>query len=204
MRYDVAFLAVALGRDPDDLTRPVADRRMEELNPVGIAVQGRIAAPEFEIGRIRLQRDDARGVERLAEPEAVVAPEATQFDHARSAAGRVQPLDDSAEYELLLRLVVATEDADFWEHSGISGRGFLRSGWNFVSSFGRRREGGSTLTMQLIRTVTAKRQKRLDRKLKEIILARKLEKAYSKKQIMEMYANEVYFGGGRYGIEAAA
>jgi penicillin-binding protein 1A len=100
--------------------------------------------------------------------------------------------------------LVATEDADFWEHSGVSMSGFARSGWNFVTSFGRRREGASTLTMQLIRTVTAKRQKRLDRKLKEIILARKLEKAYSKKQIMEMYANEVYFGGGRYGIEAAA
>lgn len=100
--------------------------------------------------------------------------------------------------------VVATEDADFWGHSGISARGFARAGVNFVTSFGRRREGASTLTMQLIRTVTAKRQKRLDRKLKEIILARKLEKAYSKKQIMEMYANEVYFGGGRYGIEAAA
>jgi len=100
--------------------------------------------------------------------------------------------------------LVATEDTDFWGHSGISIRGFARSGVNFVTSFGRRREGGSTLTMQLIRTVTAKRQKRLDRKLKEIILARKLEKAYSKKQIMEMYANEVYFGGGRYGIEAAA
>jgi penicillin-binding protein 1A len=100
--------------------------------------------------------------------------------------------------------LVATEDTDFWEHSGISARGFARSGWNFVTIFGRRREGASTLTMQLIRTVTAKRQKRLDRKLKEIILARKLEKAYSKKQIMEMYANEVYFGGGRYGIEAAA
>jgi len=100
--------------------------------------------------------------------------------------------------------LVATEDTDFWEHSGISPRGFARSGWNFVTSFGRRREGGSTLTMQLIRNVTARRQKKLDRKLKEIILARKLEKAYSKKQIMEMYANEVYFGGGRYGIEAAS
>ncbi len=65
--------------------------------------------------------------------------------------------------------LVATEDTDFWSHSGISPR-----------------------------------QKRLDRKFKEIILARKIEKAYSKKQIMEMYANEVYFGGGRYGIEAAA
>ena len=58
--------------------------------------------------------------------------------------------------------------------------------------------------MQLVRTVTAKRQRRLDRKLKEIILALKLEKAYTKKQIFEQYANEVYFGGGRYGIEAAA
>lgn len=100
--------------------------------------------------------------------------------------------------------LVATEDSDFWEHNGISPRGLARAGWTIVSSLGRRREGGSTLTMQLIRTVTAKRQIRLDRKLKEMVLARKLEKAYSKKQIMEMYANEVYFGGGRYGIQAAA
>jgi penicillin-binding protein 1A len=100
--------------------------------------------------------------------------------------------------------LVATEDTDFWNHSGISPRGLMRAGVNFVTSFGRRREGASTLTMQLIRTVTSKRQIRLDRKLKEMILARKLEKAYSKKQIMEMYANEVYFGGGRYGIQAAA
>lgn len=100
--------------------------------------------------------------------------------------------------------LVATEDTDFWNHTGVSPRGLARAGVNFVTSFGRRREGASTLTMQLIRTVTSKRQIRLDRKLKEMILARKLEKAYSKKQIMEMYANEVYFGGGRYGIEAAA
>ena len=100
--------------------------------------------------------------------------------------------------------VIATEDSDFMNHSGISGRGFLRAGFNFFTSFGRRREGASTLTMQLVRTVTAKRQRRVDRKLKEIILARKLEKAYTKKQIFEQYANEVYFGGGRYGIEAAS
>jgi penicillin-binding protein 1A len=100
--------------------------------------------------------------------------------------------------------VIATEDADFMNHGGISARGVLRAGFNFVTSFGQRREGASTLTMQLVRTVTAKRQRRLDRKLKEIILAQKLEKAYTKKQIFEQYANEVYFGGGRYGIEAAA
>ena len=100
--------------------------------------------------------------------------------------------------------VIATEDSDFMNHGGVSARGVLRAGFTFFTSFGRRREGFSTLTMQLVRTVTAKRQKRLDRKLKEIILARKLEKAYTKKQIFEQYANEVYFGGGRYGIEAAA
>jgi penicillin-binding protein 1A len=100
--------------------------------------------------------------------------------------------------------VIATEDSDFMNHGGISARGIVRAGFNFVTSFGQRREGASTLTMQLVRTVTAKRQRRLDRKLKEIILARKLEMAYTKKQIFEQYANEVYFGGGRYGIEAAS
>jgi penicillin-binding protein 1A len=100
--------------------------------------------------------------------------------------------------------VIATEDSDFMNHGGLSFRGVVRAGFNFVTSFGQRREGASTLTMQLVRTVTAKRQRRLDRKLKEIILALKLEQAYTKKQIFEQYANEVYFGGGRYGLEAAA
>ncbi|HJW32455.1 MAG TPA: PBP1A family penicillin-binding protein [Holophagaceae bacterium] len=100
--------------------------------------------------------------------------------------------------------LVATEDTEFWSHGGVTMRGFMRAGWVFVSSLGRRKEGASTLTMQLVRTVTNKRQRQIGRKLKEIIVARKLEKAYSKKQILEMYANEVYFGGGRYGIEAAA
>ncbi len=100
--------------------------------------------------------------------------------------------------------LIATEDADFLKHRGVDPKGFVRAAWNFAKSGGKRKEGASTLTMQLVRTVTAKRQKQLDRKLKEIILATKLEKAYSKKQILEMYANEVYFGGGRYGIESAA
>ncbi len=108
-----------------------------------------------------------------------------------------------------INALVATEDADFWHHGGIDYRGVARAGVNFVLSFGRRKEGASTLTMQLIRTVTAKRERRLlsgglKRKIQEMILARKVEKAYTKKQILEMYANEVYLGGGRYGIEAAA
>ncbi len=100
--------------------------------------------------------------------------------------------------------LVATEDADFWSHSGVSARGFLRAGFTFVTSFGRRMEGASTLEMQLVRTVTAKRKVEMKRKLKEVILARALDQHYTKQEILEKYANEVYFGGGRYGLEAAS
>jgi len=100
--------------------------------------------------------------------------------------------------------LVATEDADFWSHGGVSARGFLRAGFNALTTFGHRMEGASTLEMQLVRTVTAKRKVELKRKMKEVILARALDKHYTKQEILEKYANEVYFGGGRYGLEAAA
>ena len=100
--------------------------------------------------------------------------------------------------------LVATEDADFWSHGGVSIRGIMRAGFTAVITLGRRREGASTLEMQLVRTVTAKRKVELTRKLKEVILARALDKHYTKQEILEKYANEVYFGGGRYGLEAAA
>ena len=100
--------------------------------------------------------------------------------------------------------LVATEDADFWGHGGVSPRGMMRAGATFLTTFGRRMEGASTLEMQLVRTVTAKRKVEMKRKLKEVILARALDKHYTKQEILEKYANEVYFGGGRYGLEAAA
>ena len=100
--------------------------------------------------------------------------------------------------------LVATEDADFWSHNGVSTRGMMRAGFNAVTTLGHRMEGASTLEMQLVRTVTAKRKVEMKRKLKEIILARALDKHYTKQEILEKYANEVYFGGGRYGLEAAA
>lgn len=100
--------------------------------------------------------------------------------------------------------LVATEDAGFWTHNGVSVKGLLRAGKNFVLSLGSKKQGGSTLTMQLVRNVTQKRQKKISRKIQEINLALALEKKYTKKEIIEQYANEVYFGGGRYGIETAS
>ncbi|MFZ9361370.1 MAG: penicillin-binding protein 1A [Holophagaceae bacterium] len=100
--------------------------------------------------------------------------------------------------------LVATEDAAFWTHNGVSVKGLFRAGKNFILSLGTKKQGGSTITMQLVRNVTRKRQKKITRKLQEINLALALEKKYSKQQILEQYANEVYFGGGRYGVESAA
>ncbi len=106
--------------------------------------------------------------------------------------------------QAFISAVVATEDAEFWSHSGVTAKGVLRAGWNFVSSMGKRKEGFSTLTMQLVRTITNRREKTLERKFDEILLARRLEEAYTKKQIFEMYANEVWFGNTRYGLGMAS
>jgi penicillin-binding protein 1A len=105
--------------------------------------------------------------------------------------------------------IVAAEDADFWTHGGVSSRGFFGAIYRGVKSLGKDRSGFSTLTMQLVRTVTEKRERNLlkgglTRKLREIFIARALERIFSKQQIMEQYANEVNFGARHYGIEAAS
>jgi len=105
--------------------------------------------------------------------------------------------------------IVAAEDAEFWEHGGVSSRGFFGALYRGAKSLGKDRSGFSTLTMQLVRTITEKRERNIlkggfTRKLREIIIARELEKAFNKQQIMEQYANEVNFGAGHYGIEAAS
>ena len=105
--------------------------------------------------------------------------------------------------------IVAAEDGDFWNHKGVSTRGFFGAAWRGIKSLGRDRSGFSTLTMQLVRTVTEKRERNLlkggiRRKLIEIMVARRLERAFTKEQIMEQYANEVNFGAGYYGLMAAS
>lgn len=101
--------------------------------------------------------------------------------------------------------LIATEDGNFWNHDGVSFTGLVRAAKNFLISFGEnRQQGGSTITMQLVRVVSNKREKKINRKIEEIKLALELEKRFSKEKILEMYCNEVYFGGSRYGIEAAS
>lgn len=97
---------------------------------------------------------------------------------------------------------IAIEDKDFYTHGGFSIAGITRSIFDLI--FHRRVEGGSTLTQQLIKNALLSGERTVTRKLKEFILAIQVERVYSKDAILEMYLNEIPYGGTAYGIEAAA
>lgn len=101
------------------------------------------------------------------------------------------------------RALIAVEDTGFYKHHGISLRGILRALMKDIFHL-RLGQGGSTLTQQLARRYFLTDEKTVTRKLREMILAVNIEKNYSKDQILEMYANKVYFGHGRYGVESAS
>ncbi len=99
--------------------------------------------------------------------------------------------------------IVATEDADFYGHLGISPKGIARA---MVSNLmaGSVVQGGSTLTQQLAKILFLRPERTLRRKVQEAYLALQIEKTYTKEEILEFYCNQIYMGHGRYGIEAAS
>jgi penicillin-binding protein 1A len=99
--------------------------------------------------------------------------------------------------------VIATEDARFHSHHGVDPMGIARA---IYQNFRRGRivEGGSTITQQLAKVLFLTPDRSLERKLKEALLAFMLERRYSKDRILELYLNQIYFGHGAFGVEAAA
>src|SRR5437879_1433275 len=101
------------------------------------------------------------------------------------------------------RAVIDTEDAGFYRHHGISLRGVVRASFRNVRERGLA-EGGSTITQQLARNLFLTSEKALSRKIAEMMLAIQIERRLTKDEILERYLNQVYFGQGAYGVEAAA
>ena len=99
--------------------------------------------------------------------------------------------------------VLAAEDDNFFSHSGVSYRGLIRSLYRILIS-GRIQGGGSTITMQVAGNYLTSRDVSLYRKVKDIFLAYRLERTYSKEQIFEFYVNRIFFGNRAYGIAAAS
>ncbi len=104
---------------------------------------------------------------------------------------------------ILVQAVLAAEDRNYFEHSGIDPVGITRALYQDVTSEGNT-QGGSTITQQYVKTVFLTNERTLTRKLKEAALSLKLERKYSKTEILERYLNVIYFGRGAYGIEAAS
>ena len=98
---------------------------------------------------------------------------------------------------------IAVEDKRFFKHNGVDLYGIARAIKNNLLSKGVK-EGGSTITQQLIKNTHLSSEKTISRKIKEIKLALKLERLYSKDEILEFYLNSIYFGEGAYGIESAS
>ena len=103
----------------------------------------------------------------------------------------------------MISAVLAAEDRSFFKHAGMDFSGLVRAAWVDVRS-GAFKQGGSTITQQLVRTVALTRDRHVTRKIKELMLALRVERRYAKAQILAAYLNRIYLGDGHYGIEAAA
>lgn len=130
------------------------------------------------------------------------------FDSQKRFVGRILPekrywvtIDRIPAF--LQKAVVAVEDSRFYEHGGIDVRGIARALMKDVAK-GRLAEGGSTITQQLIKNRYLSGVKTFERKFEEARMAMEFEGKYSKKQILEMYFNEIYYGNGAWGIAQAS
>ena len=103
----------------------------------------------------------------------------------------------------LIRAIVVAEDQRFYNHGGFDVIRVAGAGLNNVMA-GRAEQGGSTITQQLARLTFLTPGKTFRRKLQEVVLAIRLERAFSKDEILELYLNKAYFGDGLYGVEAAS
>jgi penicillin-binding protein 1A len=103
----------------------------------------------------------------------------------------------------LYQAIIAVEDARFFEHKGIDPIGIMRALLTDLGEF-RIRQGASTITQQLARALFLTPERSLTRKIKEALLARKIEQLLNKEEILELYLNQIYFGQGVYGVQAAA
>ena len=98
---------------------------------------------------------------------------------------------------------LAAEDAAFYQHQGLDYLGMLRALAVNLRS-GRSRQGASTITQQVVKNVLLAPERTYERKIKETILARRLEQELSKDEILSLYLNQIYLGHGRYGVEEAS
>src|ERR1700758_3855480 len=108
--------------------------------------------------------------------------------------------------KLVINCFLAAEDKNFYEHGGLDYSGMMRAAILYAQNYGsnRRPQGASTITQQVAKNFFFTNEVSFSRKIKEALLAMRLERTYSKDKILELYLNEIYLGLGAYGIAAAS
>src|SRR5579885_3598764 len=108
--------------------------------------------------------------------------------------------------KLVINAFISAEDKNFYEHTGLDFSGIVRAGMLYLQNLGtnRRPQGASTITQQVAKNFLLTNEVSFTRKIKEALLALKIERTYTKDKILELYLNEIYLGFGAYGIAAAS
>jgi penicillin-binding protein 1A len=106
----------------------------------------------------------------------------------------------------VINAFIAAEDKSFYEHGGLDFQGIARAGLLYLQNYGsnRRPQGASTITQQVAKNFLLTNEVSMSRKIKEALLAMKIERTFSKEKILELYLNEIYLGLGAYGVAAAS
>ncbi len=116
---------------------------------------------------------------------------------------RRTPVDINQVPPLLINAILATEDQRYYEHPGVDPMGLMRAAIELITT-GTKSQGGSTITMQVARNFFLTRKKTYSRKIREILLAIKIDSEFSKQKVLELYLNKIYLGNRAYGVAAAA
>ncbi len=167
-----------------------------------LAIIGAIVAGVFvSIARSELQSFEELKQSPNGQMIRVRASDGTIIQTLGPSFGRWLSIDDIPEN--MKDAMVAVEDRRFEYHYGVDPIGIARSFYERFQA-GRFTQGGSTITQQLARNLFLNNNRTFTRKIREMILATAMETKFSKEQILELYLNKVYFGGGAYGVDAAS
>src|SRR5215467_4344680 len=104
----------------------------------------------------------------------------------------------------VIQAFISAEDKTFYQHAGLDLQGVLRAAITNLTGHGDRKMGASTITQQVAKNFLLSNEQTFDRKLRELLLSVRIERAYTKDHILELYLNEIFLGGGAYGVAAAA
>jgi penicillin-binding protein 1A len=180
-------------------------QRAAKVAAVGLGLAGAVAflGAWALVSAVERQLPDVHGLRASYRPPQVtrvLARDGTmlaEFGERRTVVG-IETLPAHVKLAFL-----AAEDADFYEHAGLNYAGMVRALLVNLRS-GRTRQGASTITQQVIKNVLLDPERTYRRKVKEAVLARRLEQDLKKDEILELYLNHIYLDGGRYGVEEAA